>query len=228
MRPLLLPLFMSVLLLAAFPARAEFIISNAILEFQPDGQGQKDIEIISRSKDNDYVVTEVSEIINPGAANQSERPFENPEEAGLLVTPDKVVLSAGSRRVLRFVLMKEPGEQERIYYVTVKPVIPGLSQNNKLGLKVLVGYRVMVIVRPATTKADFSAQRTGKTLTFRNTGNTNLLLQQGQQCASTKDCRPLAVERIHAGQSKTLTLHMDAPVSYSIWDGQNTTEKQFP
>lgn len=228
MRQPLLPLLISAMLFAAVSARAEFIISNAILEFQPGGQAQKDIEIISRSKDNDYVVTEVSEIINPGTPNQSERPLENPEESGLLVTPDKVVLSAGSRRVLRFVSMKEPGEHERIYYVTVKPVIPGLNQNNKLGLKVLVGYRVMVIVRPAITKADFSAQRTGKTLNFRNTGNTNLLLQQGRQCASAKDCRPLAVERIHAGQSKTLMLQMDAPASYTIWDGQNTTETQFP
>src|SRR5262245_36152407 len=101
----LLPLFISLAL--SVPAHAEFIISSAILEFNAAGPSQQDIEIISQSnKDSDYIVAEVSEIINPGTAGEERHLIDDPTNSWLFVTPDKTVVSAGSRKVVRFVRVK--------------------------------------------------------------------------------------------------------------------------
>jgi P pilus assembly chaperone PapD len=208
-------------------ARAEFIVSSAIIEFTGDGPRQQDIELISRAKDNDYIVSEVSEILNPGAANESRRLIEDPAEAGLLVTPDKTILVAGSRKVLRFVLLKSPDEREHIYRVSVKPVIKGVQNNAKMGLKILVGYEVLVIVRPAAMQPFYNAHRAGKVFSVTNTGNTNILFQNGKQCVQVNDCKLAQVMRVYPGQTDTVTLPLDRAVTYSIWNGKDTIEKRL-
>jgi P pilus assembly chaperone PapD len=208
-------------------AHAEFIISSAIIEFTKDGPQQQDIELISRSKDNDYIVSQVSEIVRPGMPDESRKLIEDPSEGMLLVTPDKTILTGGGRKILRFVLLKQPDAQEHIFRVEVKPVIKGVENNTKVGLKILVGYEVLFIVRPAVMQPQYTAQRSGKTFTVTNTGNTNILFQNGKQCQTASDCKLTHVVRAYPGQKATITLPWDMPVRYSIWDGSTTTEKQF-
>ncbi|MBM3618489.1 MAG: hypothetical protein FJX23_08105 [Alphaproteobacteria bacterium] len=212
----------------ASDAKAEFIITTAILEFKQDSPRQQDIELVSRSTENDYVVAEVSEIVNPGSPDEIRKLIEDPAEGGLLVTPDKTILTGGSRKVLRFVLLKEPDAKERIYRVAVKPVVKGVENDTKVGLKVLVGYEVLVIVRPSVMQPSYTAQRNGKTFTATNNGNTNVLFQHGQQCSAADKCEPTSVVRVYPGQTAQLELPHDMPVSFSIWNGVETTEKQFP
>ncbi len=208
-------------------ARAEFIITSAIIEFTADGPSQHDIELVSRSRDNDYIATEISEIINPGTAHEERRVIEDPADAGLLVTPDKTVLTGGSRKLLRFVLLHMPDEKERIFRVAVKPVVKGVEDQNKIGLKILVGYEVLVIVRPRNPQVSFDAKRQGKYLLIENRGNTNVLLQHGQQCNPAPSCKVTPVMRVYPGSYEKIELPADAAVSYTIWDGIKTTERQF-
>lgn len=228
MRHSILALSVVFLMLITSSAKAEFIITTAILEFKQDGPRQQDIELVSRSEENDYVVAEISEIIHPGAPDETRKLIDDPAESGLLVTPDKTILTGGSRKVLRFVLLKEPDAQERIYRVAVKPVVKGVDNDTKVGLKVLVGYEVLVIVRPSTMQPSYTAQRSGKTFTATNNGNTNVLFQHGQQCSAVDDCEPTPVMRVYPGQTAQLELPKDIPVSFSIWNGTGTSEKQFP
>jgi P pilus assembly chaperone PapD len=227
MRITLFSLLTALAAVQAAPARAEFIISSAIVEFTADGPRQQDIELISRSKDNDYVVSEVSEIVKPGLAGEERRPVEDPASAGLLVTPDKTILAGGGRKLLRFVLLQEPGEQERIYRVAVKPVIRGVENQAKVGLKVLIGYEVLVIVRPAAMAPAYTAHRQGKTFTVANTGNTDILFQHGQQCAQAGSCKLTPIIRVYAGGSDHFALPQDLPVTFSVWDGRETVSKVF-
>jgi P pilus assembly chaperone PapD len=212
----------------AIPARAEFMIASAIVEFTANGPRQQDIELVSRSKDNDYIEASISEIIHPGEKDETRRVIEDPATAGLLVTPDKTVLAGGGRRVLRFVLLKEPDAEEHIYRVAIKPVIKGLDTSGKVGLKILVGYEVLVIVRPVVPAPQYTAGRQGKTFTIRNTGNTNILFQNGRQCADAGTCVVPPAIRVYAGGTAHAELPYDTPVTYSLWDGAETTEKQFP
>jgi P pilus assembly chaperone PapD len=223
---LLIALLLATLMFSS-PAHAEFIISSAILEFTTEGPRQQDIELISRTPNsNDYVVSDVSEILNPDSPTENRQLLEDPAAGGLLVTPDKTILPGGSRKLLRFVLLRTQDEQEHIYRVTVKPVIKGIDANsNKLGLKVLVGYEVLVIVRPALIASGYTASRHGKTVTIINTGNTNLVFQNGRQCVEIEICKAPPTARIYPGHSVIIELPQDRPVIYSVWDGRATDIK---
>ncbi|MGE0754248.1 MAG: molecular chaperone [Alphaproteobacteria bacterium] len=213
--------------LAALPAHAEFILSSSIIEFSAGSPKQKDIEIISRSQENDYVVSEISEVARAGLEGEKQQPVEDPRNSWLLVTPNRTILTGGSRRVLRFVLLKEPDDKEHIFRVAVKPVISGVEAQALVGLKVLVGYEVLVIIRPAEIKSAVEGQRQGDTLYLHNTGNTNILLQSGRQCDAAQECANLPARRIYPGQKMQLSLPQAAPVTYSLWDGKKTMSRSF-
>ncbi len=215
------------LILFSVPARAEFMLSNAIVEF--NGQNpQQDIELISRSEQNEYVETELYEIINPGREDEQRRRIANPAEGGLLVTPDKTILTGKSRKILRLILLRDPGDQERIYRLVIKPVIKGVESETQLGLKVLVGYEALVIVRPKSPETKISLTRKDNILSVANSGNTNVLLQSGQQCLDGKDCKTMPALRVYAGNSEDITLPHAAPGSYFVWDGQTLSEQRYP
>lgn len=221
--------FICFVLLFVFPviSHAEFIISTAILEFTHDGPKQQDIELISRSLGSDYIEAEINEVLNPGSLNESRVLIENPAESGILVTPDKTILNGRGRKTLRFVVMKDLDDREHIYRVAVKPVIKGVESNETVGLKVLIGYEVLVIIRPSQINPSYQAKRVGSKMMIKNDGNTNILFQNGQQCSPEEKCKMPPVIRVYAGETIEADLPIDKPVSYSIWDGKKTIEKKF-
>ena len=208
-------------------AQAEFVISSAIVEFTKDGSSQQDIELVSRSKDKDYIVSEISEVLNPGTPDETRKIIDDPEQSRLLVTPDKTILTSGGSRVLRFVLLKDLDQSEHIYRVAIKPVIKGIENKTKVGLKILIGYEVLVIMRPANAEPSFTAQRDGKIFTVINKGNTNILFENGTQCKSDETCPMPPVLRAYAGQTTSITLPKDQAVDYMVWDGSVTDQRHF-
>jgi P pilus assembly chaperone PapD len=214
-----------IFLVFATPVNAEFIITSAIVEFTKDKPPQQDIEIVSRSGDSDYIVAETTEVTNAGLPTETRHLVDDPTQSRLLVTPDKTVLAGGSRKIIRFVLLQPPDAQEHIYRVAIKPVIKGLDNSTRIGLKLLIGYEVLVIIRPVEMHPSFSIQRHGKTLTMVNNGNTNIVLQNGQQCLSAENCKVPPTLRSYAGETNSVELPMDKSVHYSLWDGETSVEK---
>ena len=87
-------------------------------------------------------------------------------------------------------------------------------------LKVLVGYDMLVIVRPAVMTGDVSARREGTTLILTNTGSTSVEIYDGQQCNATGgDCRALPAKRLYAGASWSQPIDPGRPVAYKIKTG---------
>ena len=214
--------------MVALPSSAEFMISSAIIEFNAGGPHQQDIDLISRGTANDYIVSEIQEIKNPGLNDESRYMVDDPTSSMLLVTPDRTILGAGSRKTLRFVLLKEPDIAEHIFRVAIKPVIKGIQNDGKVGLKVLIGYEVLVIVRPTLARPSYKAARSGRRLQISNTGNTNILFQNAQQCPpEPARCKAAPVARVYPGEATTVTLPLDAPATYSVWDGKEAKEARF-
>ena len=210
------------LLLMATPARAEFLLSEVIIDFLDGAARQHDIEVISKDNETQYIDTETYLVENPTAPDEKRTQIANPQESGLMVTPNKMALAAGARKLMRFLLLKPQTDKDQIYRVAVKPVIQGVDAGDqKVALKVLVGYEALVIVRPKNPKIELTAQRKGNSLTIINKGNTNANLQSGQQCDNTGgECKELSVARIYAGQSWTTTLpHLDGEAKYQVWNG---------
>lgn len=194
------------LCLCAAPAGAEMALSKVVVDFTSARPARDDIEITNTGDENLYVSIEPAEIVNPGRPEERRVANPNPGELGLLISPNRLVLGPGERKVVRLSLLERPEDRDRIYRVAVKPVI-GEIVARQSGLKLVVGYDVLVIARPENARARLEVSRSGNEVEFRNVGNTNALLFNGRQCAEEQtDCAELPSKRIYAGNAWQLQL----------------------
>jgi P pilus assembly chaperone PapD len=196
----------ALLSLAASPAAAELIVGQLIVEFRPGSPRASDIEIFNNSDERAYALVEPREILNPGTA--AERHFTSPDPAklGLITSPARFILEPRQRRTLRIAQIGAAVDRERVYRVTVKPVT-GEVASDESGLKLMVGYDLLILVRPTLVKNDVKISRTGPDLTIINRGNASVELAEGKQCdLAGKNCRSLPSKRLYAGASWKQTL----------------------
>lgn len=215
---------------ASFPARADFVLSEMIVDFKENDPRARDIEIISKDKEMQYIATETYVVENAGLPNEKRALQNDPTKSGIMLTPNKLALGADSRKLMRLLLLSQPAEKDIIYRIAVKPVIQGLGEvKQKVALKVLVGYEMLVIVRPKNAKSDLVAERKGNSLILINNGNSNAYLQSGEQCDATGgNCKSLGTARIYAGQKWSTTLpHMDGVVKYKLVDATGNSMVQY-
>lgn len=203
-------------LLAAAPARADIVLSELIVDLQPGKQTRDDIEVWNSSPDRAFVALEPREILNPSLPSQTARKDPDPEKLGILVSPARMILEPGQRKLIRIAALSTSPDRERVYRVTVKPVV-GAVQSQASGLKVLLGYDVLVLVRPAQPAATVVGVRNGRTLTLRNTGNVSVEMIDGRQCETgSTQCTQLPGKRLYAGASWTVALPSDSPAQYTL------------
>ena len=207
-------------------AHAGLSVAPVIVDFQPGEPPRADVELFNDGSEPLYVVVEPSKIDDPGGSGEKRVQDPDPLALGLLATPNRVVLEPGQRKFVRLAMLSPPGETDRIYRVTVKPVV-GAVKAGETGLKILIGYDMLVIQRPAKPEAAIVASRSGATLTLRNDGNTNAELFQGQQCDAQHHCAPLPGHRLYAGASWSVPIQPGLPVDYSVKVGPRITTQHF-
>ena len=209
------------------PAHAELVLSQLIVNLGVTSKERDDVEIWNNSDERAYVVAEPSEILAPGTATESRRAEPDPEKRGLLVSPARLILEPGQRKLVRVAAIGPRQDRERVYRITVKPVVGGIS-SAETGLKLLIGYDVLVLVKPATIHPSLTASRSGNSLTFRNGGNASLELANGKQCDSSgKSCVDLPSKRLYAGAEWTQQLKSNLPVEYSVITGGQSNRRKF-
>jgi P pilus assembly chaperone PapD len=195
---------------AASPAQAELVVSQLIVEFKPGSPRVADIEIFNNGEERSYAVVEPREVVSPGTP--AERRVETPDPAklGLLASPARFILEPHQRRTLRIAAIGAPAARERVYRVTVKPV-SGEVAGSESGLKLLVGYDLLVLVRPPVVHESVRAERKDSQLVLVNEGNASVELAEGKQCdAGGKACQQLPAKRLYAGASWKQQLPMPA------------------
>ena len=197
-------------------ARADIVLSELIVDLQSGGHDREDVEIWNDGPDRAYVAVEPREIVDPGQAGEASRTDPDPQQLGLLVAPARMILEPGQRKLMRVARLAPDSGHERVYRVTVKPVA-GVLTSSESGLKLLVGYDVLVLVRPARARPAVTGSRHGNSLTLRNDGNVSLELSQGRQCDSSRShCQSLPGKRLYAGAEWTETLPSSGPVDYLV------------
>lgn len=220
-------------------ARADMVLDRSILVFDPD-QGRQDVEITNNGTETLYLDTQILAVSAPGTDDERRERIADPAEAGLLVTPARMVLAPGARRLVRIVLLEEPGPAERIYRINVMPVVPPLEAD-VTAVKVVVAYQLLVIIRPEDARPELVWERAGRRIEFENRGNSNVLLYNGRQCpangqagaeteteAEAEPCVDLSVaRRLYAGNSWTLELPFDAPVEFTTTIGETNVQRRF-
>lgn len=189
-------------------ARAELVLSQLIVELSPGNQSRSDLEVLNTGPDRAFVSVEPREILAPGTAMQSRNSEQDPEKLGLLVAPARLILEPRERRLIRIASIAPPSDRERVYRVTIKPVVGQLSSEAS-GLKVLVGYDVLVLVRPRELKPHVTGTRNGARLSLHNDGNASVELVAGERCQRKGNhCEPLPGTRLYSGA--TIELQADA------------------
>lgn len=202
--------------MVATPAAAELVLSELIVELQPAKQVRRDIEIWNNSPDRSFVAIEPREIVHPALPDEHGRADPDPEKLGLLVSPARMILEPRQRKIIRIASLSTDGEREHVYRVTVRPVA-GEVDSEDSGLKILVGYDLLVLVRPVQPSPDVSANRTGRKLTFSNSGNVSVEVINGHQCDENKaHCADLPGKRLYPGASWTVELNSDLPAEYTL------------
>jgi len=220
----------SVMLSLSLPGLASMELNNVIFHFEPGGAAREDLEIFNPGDTPLYVEIEPKTVLSPGEVTENRAPIVNPKEAGLLVTPNRLVIPPGATKVVRMVRLGDALE-ERVYRVAAKPVIAGLEGETS-GLKIMVGYEILAIVYPSDSKPVVEAKRVGQRLRLVNTGNTNVLLREGFQCAHPEqkepDCEPLPGKRLYPGNSWEVELPYDQPVTFYQSVGTRHSIETYP
>ncbi len=206
---------------------AEMVLSQVIVDLLPGQPPREDIEVWNSGSDRIYVSAEPSEILDAGTPQQKRIPATNPDAAGILVSPRRLVLEPGERRAVRISLIGERPHSDRIYRVAIKPVVGPVSAENS-AIKLLVGYDALVIARPTAFTGKLDGARTGKVLTITNASNTSQELFDGRQCDSSgANCKALPAKRLYSGTRWQQTLPFDTKVTYSSAIGQTVQKQTF-
>lgn len=213
-------------LLPLSEARAELVLSQLVVELHPGAKLREDVEVWNSAHERAYVAVEPSEILNAGLRDERRTEEPDPERRGLLVAPARMILEPGQRKLIRVAAIGTDTNRERVYRVTVKPVAGELS-SEKSGLKILVGYDLLVLVRPNHIRPSFLASRVGDTLNFRNAGNASVELVDGRQCQTDgKNCMQLPGKRLYSGSQWSVRLRSGLTAEYTvISDGRSLRQK---
>lgn len=214
-------------LLAAAPADAELVVGQLIVEFKPGESRTADIEIFNNGDERSYAVVEPRELLNPGTPREDRVAAPDPAKLGLLASPARFILEPRQRRTLRLAAIGGVAQHERVYRVTVKPVT-GEVEGSESGLKLLVGYDLLVLVRPHMIRNAIRSERSGTELTLTNDGNASVELAEGKQCdPSGKDCQALPAKRLYAGASWKQVLPRPAGGEYRVRSAEGWSTLKF-
>lgn len=209
---------------------ADMILNKSIIYFEPGSQNREDLEIQNVGDAPLYVQVTPKIVHNPGTEQQTREVFDNPKEAGLLVSPNKLIVPPKGRKLLRFVNLNKNTQEEHVYRVSVTPVVGDLSAKHT-GVKLLIGYEVLVLVHPINGNFELSHKRTANLLTVSNHGNQNVLLRKGTQCAPGVEdealCTQIAGKRLYPGITWTTELEKDLPVTFYLSKGKEHTVHTF-
>jgi P pilus assembly chaperone PapD len=207
-------------------AHAELVLSQLVVELAPGGAERADVEAWNNGRERIFVAIEPREIVDPGKGSESGLMDPDPDKLGLLVSPARMILEPGQRKLLRIASIAT-GDRERVYRVTVKPVVGQLSSEAS-GLKVLVGYDLLVLARPGAPKPHVSGTRSGDQLTLRNDGNVSVELVDGKECdPSLKICEDIAGGRLYVGAEKTLKVSASRKVDFKLKVGSKLLPAVF-
>lgn len=209
-------------------AQANMSLDRMVVDFRPDDAHHKDVQVFNKDKNNIFVNISVEEVLKPGTPQEQRVPVKDVKKIALVATPQKLIVPGNSQKAVRLVTLEDSGKTDRIFRVTFSPAVGKLKAKTS-GIKLLIAYQTLVIVRPDKPVANVIAERKGKKIIFRNTGNTNVMLQNGMQCnpSAKKQCEKFDTQRLYAGNTWELTLPYDAPVTFDLDDGAKVLNRTF-
>lgn len=188
-------------------AYANIVLDKIIVNFDAGGNSREDVEVWNSGKETLYISTNVFGIKNPESDNPEKIEQADARTADLIVSPSKLILQPNERKILRILTQTTAKEKDLVYRVKIAPKAGELVNSDAektkktAGVKILIGYEMLIFVRPPNPHGDLTVTRAGKTATFTNSGNTNIELREVKSCTADKsDCQEIKAKRLYAGQ----------------------------
>ncbi|MGI9275391.1 MAG: hypothetical protein ACR2PT_11180 [Endozoicomonas sp.] len=216
------------IMLTSTPVRAEMTLDRLIVDFDTPSRHHEDIQVFNQGENNLYVNVSLEEVINPGTDREERAMVKDVLKRSLVVSPSQLIVPANSRKNVRILTLEEATEKDRIFRIGFTPALGKLKAKTS-GIKLLLAYQALVILRPEKPVASVDAERKGEFIVFRNKGNTNVLLQNGKQCdpQAPKQCQELQTRRLYAGNEWQLKTPFSGPVTYDLDDGNKVQSRTF-
>ncbi len=185
-------------------------MDKIILNFYSDTMTREDVGVTNTGEDTLYLSAKVFEIINPGSDNPKRIELTDPRKAGMIISPNRMVITPGQNKIFRVIPTRPAGDKDLVYRILVKPhasKLSGQSEDKTAGIKLMIGYELLVFMRPANYTVDLQVQREGKKLNLLNAGNTNINVREIRLCEDNQsECIEINGNRLYAGQSAQVDL----------------------
>ncbi len=206
---------------------ADMSLDRSIVYFDKKGWKRQDVQVSNLANETLYLQTEVYRVLNPGRPNEEKILATTSEEMKLMATPHKSSIKPQGERVVRLFNRENNLTEEKVYRVLFRPVTgPLKEQKQKQMVKLLVAYEILVFVRPSQPVFKVDGVIRGNKLELSNTGNSNVMLRRGRQCASKDECTSIwKNKRLYTGQSWSVDLTGEGEVKFAIFDGRYETSK---
>lgn len=211
------------------PLQAAMVIDRAVVTFQADGSPREDVLVSNPDQEPLFIDVEVLTVSHPGTGVEEREVVKDPETIGLIATPRRLMVPPGGQRVVRLVNLNGHGDKERVYRVNLNPV-SGPVESEQMGVRIMVGYQLLVFVEPHDVEVKLEGQRDGTELTLFNAGNVNVRVHHGEQCPPAPtpgECRELNGKRLYPGNTIVLDLPYDAPVTFSVSAADKSRKRRF-
>lgn len=207
------------------------LLDRMIVYFEPGKAPRQDIRVSNIGSGNLYLQTEVYKVLNPGSDNEERVRLTDPDEMKLLTTPQKSIVKPRGQRTVRVVSLETPKDQEAVYRITFRPVTADAEASGN-GIQLLVAYQTLIFVRPENPVYQVIAKREKDKVIFTNTGNSNVIMRNGEQCeGSSKESECIEITtggRLYAGQNLTLDLPgKGSLVKFGVYNGTRETVQEF-
>jgi P pilus assembly chaperone PapD len=201
-------------------ASADMVLSDIIVDLQAPEEMRYDIEVWNSGEEPMFVEIDVSQVLDPAGDESLRETLVDPRTAGLLASPKRLVIAPDERKRVRLVARKMPTDADLVYRVAFVPKENTTTTTKPLAFKVLVGYEVLVLIRPPKARPDLVVTRTGKQMHFDNQGHSSVLLRMLESCPSEEvqasngeaACEELPGNRLYAGEEWDVELPQDGPV----------------
>lgn len=131
------------------------------------------------------------------------------ETAEVLVIPERLMLDPRKSQNIRVLIKKRPENEEAVYRVRFNPINKTIN-NGKVTtisgqLDVFTGLGIILTAQPKELNESYTADWNETGLNITNTGNTNLIFRQAEQCIENMDCQ---VDGIRLWPGKSWQLNM--------------------
>jgi Mat/Ecp fimbriae periplasmic chaperone len=222
---ILLPLFSLILISTA---NAGIIVDKMVVDSFLKNSKQQNVFVYNDGDEIAYVAIEVFEIKNPGEEDEKRVPVDIKSGNRLIVAPNKLTIEPSEKGRLQFIINDTNLKNDRIYRVSVIPKISGVELNSGIGIKILIGYDLLVISRPDKPKFDLKVLKDKDSITFINNGNTNILLNNVKQCDNTNNCTTILSKRLYAKNKLTAKLiYRGKPIIAEMFYGEEFKVEKY-